>query len=133
MGIVLGKPENYKPRVSMARTVNVKRTPARTANSTYKAKPRNTPKRVKDAMKEISLDYTDPEDIKEFYKKIDEGDNYKELDMDIPDELKEAMKEEGLDPSNPEDLNMFIETLEKQQGGRRGKRGGRRYRKLTSS
>ena len=118
----------------MARSVTAKRSYARSPKSTYKAKLRNSPKRIeekipeemKDAMKEMKLDYNDPEDIKEFYKKIDEGDNFKDLDLDVPDELKDAMKEEGLDPSNPDDINLFIETLEKQQGGRRRKKGGRR-------
>jgi hypothetical protein len=83
MGIVLGKPANYKKGVTASAV-------RRIANEEYSAlKKRNTrrnnrrkepeedlndmPEDIKDAMREMGLDPADPADIQEFMEKIQAG------------------------------------------------------------
>jgi hypothetical protein len=98
MGIVLGKPANYKRGVTASAV-------RRIANEEYSALKkrntrRNTPKRN-----------TRKEEVEE------DPD-------DMPDDIKDAMREMGLDPTDPKDMEEFMEKI--QVGGTRSRRRRRR-------
>jgi len=92
MGIVLGKPENYKRGVTASAV-------RRIANEEYSAlKKRNTRRNSPNTRRKEPKE--DPEEI--------------------PEEVQEAMREMGLDPEDPNDLQEFMEKI--QAGGKRKRR-----------
>ena len=104
MGIVLGKPTNYKRGITASAV-------RRIANEEYSAKrKRNTPKRNTRRTNTARSNNENPR-------------NSSEMD-DIPDDIKDMMKEMGLDPEDPADIEEFIEKT--QGGGRRKKHRTRR-------
>jgi hypothetical protein len=92
MGIVLGKPANYKRGVTASAV-------RRIANEEYRVmRNRNTRRNSPNTRR----------------KEVEE-----DLD-DMPEDIKDAMREMGLDPADPADIQEFMEKI--QAGGKRTRR-----------
>jgi hypothetical protein len=100
MGIVLGKPENYKRGVTASAV-------RRIANEEYSAlKKRNTRRNSPNTRRNTRN------------KEVEEDPD------EMPEDVKDAMREMGLDPTDPKDVEEFIEKM--QMGGKRKRRPRRR-------
>jgi hypothetical protein len=96
MGIVLGKPTNYKRGVTASAV-------RRIANEEYSARrKRNTRRNSSNTRR----------------KEVEEDPD------DMPEDIKDAMHEMGLDPADPKDVEEFMEKI--QAGGKRKRRPRRR-------
>lgn len=90
MGIVYGKPANYKKAVSASAVRRIVNDEMRARTTTRK----NKPNRRREE---------EPEE---------------EPEEEMPDEFKDAMREADLDPDDPADVEKFLKSLN-QNGGRK--------------
>jgi len=101
MGIVFGKPENYKKAVSASAV-------RRIANEEInRRRPKNNTRRNRHNRR----------------NKPKEEEEEEEEEEEMPEEFKDAMREAGLDPDDSADVKEFLKSLN--QAGGRKKRGRR--------